>query len=195
MSELPTALLQTLTRTTNALRAAEVPFALAGGLGVYARGGPFSEHDVDVLIRAEDAETALKALEGWGMTRSDPNEDWLVKAYDDGLLVDLLFRPNERPVRRELLDEAEEIRVGPVSAPVMPASFLLVDKLLVLGPHRCDLAGLLPVARALREQVDWPRVRRETAGSPYAEAFLLLVERLGVAPESGTVRGEPGGPR
>ena len=107
MSELPTALLQTLTRTTNALRAAEVPFALAGGLGVYARGGPFSEHDVDVLIRAEDAETALKALEGWGMTRSDPNEDWLVKAYDDGLLVDLLFRPNERPVRRELLDEAE----------------------------------------------------------------------------------------
>jgi hypothetical protein len=40
------------------------------------------------------------------------------------------------------------------------------------------------MARALREQIDWPRVRKETAESPYAFAFLVLLEKLDViAPE------------
>lgn len=36
------------------------------------------------------------------------------------------------------------------------------------------------VVRPLREQIDWDRVRKETAGSPYAEAFLVLLDRLDV---------------
>jgi len=40
----------------------------------------------------------------------------------------------------------------------------------------------LPVARSLRELIDWPRVRRETEKSPYAEAFLILLDRLDVVP-------------
>jgi hypothetical protein len=40
------------------------------------------------------------------------------------------------------------------------------------------------MARALREQIDWHRARKETAESPYAFAFLVLLEKLGViAPE------------
>ena len=38
------------------------------------------------------------------------------------------------------------------------------------------------MARSLREQIDWDRVRRETAHSPYAEAFLILLDRLDVVP-------------
>jgi hypothetical protein len=33
----------------------------------------------------------------------------------------------------------------------------------------------------VREQVDWTRLRAEVAGSAFAEAFLVLVDRLGVA--------------
>ncbi len=40
----------------------------------------------------------------------------------------------------------------------------------------------LPLARSLREQIDWERVRKETAHSPYAEAFLVLLDRLEVVP-------------
>ena len=36
------------------------------------------------------------------------------------------------------------------------------------------------MVRALREQVDWAEVRARTAASPFAEAFLLLVDRLGL---------------
>lgn len=72
------------------------------------------------------------------------------------------------------------MRLGPVHTPVVSGTDLTVDKLLALGPHDCDFTELLPVMRALREQVDWPRVREQTATSPYAEAFLLLATRLDI---------------
>jgi hypothetical protein len=43
----------------------------------------------------------------------------------------------------------------------------------------------LPLARSLREQIDWDRVRKETTASPYAEAFLVLLDRLDVVPYPG----------
>jgi hypothetical protein len=64
--------------------------------------------------------------------------------------------------------------------PVLTATDLVVQKLSVLDEHYCDLGQVLPTLRALREQVDWDAVRRQTAGNPFAEVTLLLLERLGV---------------
>jgi hypothetical protein len=36
--------------------------------------------------------------------------------------------------------------------------------------------------RAVREQLDWPRLRKETAGNDFAAAFLFLTDRLGISP-------------
>ena len=36
---------------------------LGGGLSAWARGGPKSEHDVDFLVRPDDADAALAAFE------------------------------------------------------------------------------------------------------------------------------------
>ncbi|PXY29710.1 nucleotidyltransferase family protein [Prauserella flavalba] len=182
-------LLRTITRVVNTLKAAGLRFALAGGCAVYARGGPASDHDVDIFVTEQDAGVARKALIAEGMRAADPPEDWLTKVYDGDCLVDLIFRPNQRPVTPELLDSCDELRVGATAAPVLPATDVIVDKLLVLGPHRCDLTPLLPIARALREQVDWARVERETAGSPYARACLGLLTDLGV---KGVSDAEPG---
>jgi hypothetical protein len=170
-----------ITEVATALKGAGVSFALTGGSAVYARGGPPTTHDVDVLVCADGADDAVRALVDAGMRAEDPPEDWLTKVYCGEWLVDIIFRPNERDVTPDQLASAEELRVGSVSAPVMSATSLMVDKLLVLGPHRCDLAELLPVARALREQVDWSQVADQTADSPYAAAFLLLLERLDIA--------------
>jgi hypothetical protein len=72
---------------------------------------------------------------------------------------------------------------------VISATQLMVHKLLSYSQHHCDFATGLPVARSLREQIDWERVRKETAPSPYAEAFLMLLDRLDVVPnESGGTR-------
>lgn len=174
-------LLRTVTKVVNTLAAAGIDFAVAGGCAVYARGGPPSDHDVDVFLLEEDARRAQDALVAEGMRGEDPPEDWLVKAYDGDVLVDLVFRPNHREDTRELLSRAEPMRIGPAFARVVSATDLMVDKLLVLGPHRCDFTPLLTVARDLREQVDWARVAEETKASPYARAFLVLLEGLSVA--------------
>jgi hypothetical protein len=175
-----TVLLRTAARVARALRSVDVPFVLTGGCAVYARGGPATSHDVDVLIRESDLPAAVGALVAEGMRAADTPLDWLSKVYDGDALVDLLFRPNQRPVTDEVLARAEDVRVGASCLPIATATDLMVDKLLVFGPHRCDFAAILPIARALREQIDWSKVREETAESPFAEAFLLLVERLGI---------------
>lgn len=174
-------LLHTLTKVVNTLAAAGIEFAVAGGCAVYARGGPPSDHDIDVFVREEDVRDAQKALVDVGMREEEPPEDWLTKVYDGDVLVDLIFRPNYRPHIDDLLARAEEMRIGPALARVVSGTDLMVDKLLVLNPHRCDFTPLLPIARDLREQIDWVRVAEETDESPYARAFLKLVEELSVA--------------
>lgn len=175
-------LLVTLKRVSSVLKQAGIPFALAGGFAAYAHGGTSSDHDVDFLIREQDADRALEALAEAGFTTERPPEDWLVKVYDDGRLVDLIHRPVERPVDDETLADTVMRQVNAVYLPVVSATLLMVHKLLTFSQHYCDFAKGLPLARSLREQIDWARVRKETAHSPYAEAFLVLLDRLGVVP-------------
>jgi len=175
-------LLVTLKRVSSVLKQAGIPFALAGGFAAYAHGGTSSDHDVDFLLSEQDADRALEALAEAGFTTERPPEDWLVKVYDDGRLVDLIHRPVERPVTEETLADTVMRPVNAVYLPVVSATLLMVHKLLTFSQHYCDFAKGLPLARSLREQIDWVRVRKETAHSPYAEAFLVLLDRLGVVP-------------
>ncbi|HET9138650.1 nucleotidyltransferase family protein [Actinophytocola sp.] len=183
------ALLRTLARVARALRGADVPFVVTGGCAVYARGGPATEHDLDLLVREDDVPAAVSALVAGGMRAAEAAEDWLTKVYDGDRLVDLLFRPNERPVDDAMLKRADEMRVGGTLVPVQHATDVLTQKLLTLSEHRCDFSLLLAIARALREQIDWVRLREQTETSPYAEAFLLLVARLNIASGDGLPEG------
>lgn len=176
-------LLLTMKRASAVLKQENIPFALIGGFAVYARGGTSGEHDVDFLIRQQDADRALDVLAEAGFTPERPPEDWLVKAYDEGRLVDLIFRPVERPVTTETLAQATVLPINGVQVPVMPADTLMIHKLLALSQHHCDYGRVLPLARSLREQIDWDKVRTETKESPYAQAFLVLLEMLSVLPE------------
>lgn len=176
-------LVTTLKRVAAVLKQAEIPFALGGSFAVYALGGHSSDHDVDFLIREQDKERALQELATVGFEVVQPPEDWLVKVYDEGRMVDLIYRPVETPVTDETLRDTVVLSVEAISMPVLSATQLMMHKLLSYTQHYCDFATGLPVARSLREQIDWERVRAETARSPYAEAFLMLLDRLDVVPE------------
>jgi hypothetical protein len=175
-----------LKRVAATLKAADIPFALGGSFAVYAHGGHSSDHDVDFLLREQDKDAALKALADVGFRTEQPPEDWLVKVYDEDRMVDLIYRPIETPVTDETLRDTEMISVEAINMPVISATQLMIHKLLSYSQHYCDFATGFPVARSLREQIDWARVRRETAHSPYAEAFLMLLDRLDVVPSLGT---------
>jgi hypothetical protein len=174
-------LLLTLKRAASVLKGTGVRFALAGSYAAYAHGGASSDHDVDFLIKHEDMEQILTALSDNGFRIEHPPEDWLVKAYDGDVLVDLIYRPIEIPVTDETLSDATVMNVGPISIPVLSATQLMVHKIITFDQHNCDFARALPLARSLREKIDWDRVHKETADSPYAAAFLVLVEKLGLA--------------
>ncbi|MBG0832414.1 nucleotidyltransferase family protein [Planomonospora sp. ID67723] len=189
--EVTDAILETLKRASTGLKDADVRFALAGGCAAYARGAAPSLHDVDFVLPQEDVPTALEALRDLGFETAKPPEDWLVKAYDEGRLVDLIFRIANNPVTSALLDRAEPLKASAVIVPVLEATDLVISWLLPLSEHACDYGSLLPQVRALREQVDWNRVAAVSRASPYASTFLTLLERLGVVTGPVDPSGDP----
>ena len=175
--------LQTLKKAAAALREADVPFLLGGGLAAWARGGPESDHDLDLMVKPEDAERAAKALETAGFRIDDPPEEWLYKAWDADVLVDIIFEPSGGPVDDGMFERAEELDVNAVTMKVMALEDVMVTKLLSLREHEVDYESVLETGRALREQIDWDEVWRRTSESPYARAFFYLVEQVGILDE------------
>ncbi|MDC5697504.1 nucleotidyltransferase family protein [Intrasporangium calvum] len=160
------------------------PFALIGGYGVWARGGPEPNHDADFLIAKEDAAAVAQSLADQGLQVVQPPEDWLFKVFVDDALVDIIFRPAGSFADHSVVERATPLRVLSIEMPVMPATDLLVHRLNALTEHYCDFAVHIPVARALREQVDWDVVRRDTASNDFATALLFLLERLDIVEPS-----------
>ncbi|WP_434091205.1 nucleotidyltransferase family protein [Streptomyces flaveus] len=162
-------------------------FALAGSVAVYAHGGAGSlQHDADFCIRPEDAEAVAATLEDAGLTVYAPPEDWLLKAKCLGQDVDLIFGLAHGPVSTELLGRAQELSVDSVQMPVLAPTDLLRSLLAAFSEHHCDFGAVLPIARLLREKVDWGQIRREFGDAPMPAAFLYLLERLDViAPQGG----------
>ncbi|MDQ0840709.1 MULTISPECIES: nucleotidyltransferase family protein [unclassified Streptomyces] len=165
------------------LKTSGYPFALVGSVAAYAHGVPIRlQHDSDFCLRREDAEGVVRTLVEGGIQVVSPPEDWLVKARAGGEQIDLIFELAHRPVTKEMLDRAEILPVDSVHMPVLAPSDLLESRLTALSEHHCDFGALLPIARALRERVDWDRLRREHSSSPMPDAFLYLLERLDVIP-------------
>jgi len=165
-----------------ALREADIPFLLAGSLAVWARGGPETRHDLDFVIKPEDAERALAVLADAGMRTETPPEEWLRKAWDGDVLIDLIYAPRGLEVTDDVMARGELLHVIGITIPVMAIEDVLTTKLMALHEHELDYTGVLRIARAVREQVDWPSLRSRTEGSPFAKAFFVLCEELDVAP-------------
>jgi hypothetical protein len=172
----------TLKKSAAALREAGVPFLLGGSLASWARGGPESRHDLDLMIKRDDVERAVTALTESGFRADDPPEEWLVKAWDGDVLVDLIFSPKGLPIDDDVIARGEKMSVLSMQMRVMAIEDVLITKLMALTEHNLRYEGLLAIARALREQVDWPQVRRATAESPFARAFFVLLEGLEIVP-------------
>lgn len=172
-----------LKQAAAALRQADIPFLLGGSLASWARGGPQTRHDLDFMIKPEDVERALEALTDAGMRPERPPEDWLVKAWDQDTLVDLIYCPRGLPMDDDVIGRGEELSVLGMDMRVMALEDVMATKLMALTEHSLRYEGLLQIARALREQIDWNTVRVRTAGSPFARAFFVLLEDLGIVPE------------
>lgn len=169
-----------LRRAASALKAHGPEFALVGGYALWAYGAPEPEHDVDFAVAESDVDAAAMTLETAGFSIDRTPEDWLFKACLDGAVVDVLHRINGVVVNAAMIQAAESLEVLAIRMPVLSATQVVTQKLGALHEHRCDFAALLPLVRAVREQVDWDQVRSGVAENDFAVAFLVLTDRLGI---------------
>jgi hypothetical protein len=170
-----------LKSVASALKADGVQFALAGSYALWAHGGPEPSHDADIVVREPDADRVADVLSAAGLDVERPPEDWIVKARRGEATVDLLHRLNGVPVDGAFLDRAVPEDVLGVRIPVMPATEVVIVKLRSFGEHYLDFATTLAAVRAVREQLDWPRIRAETEDNDFAYAFVVLLDRLGIS--------------
>ena len=183
-SEVAEELTDSLKRSVAALESAGVPYLLGGGLGCWARGGPPSSNDIDLMLKREDAERAQEVLAEAGMRPETPPEQWLLKAWDGEILIDLIFEPAGMLVDDEVIARGERLSVMAMDVDVMDLDDILITKLMALDEHSADYGDLILITRSLREQIDWARLREETAESPFAVAFFALADGLEICPAS-----------
>jgi hypothetical protein len=179
---------RTLKKAVAAFERAHIPYLLGGGLAAWARGGSESYKDLDFMVKSDDAERALDALTGEGMRPERPAEQWLLKAWDGKVLIDLIHHPEGLEIDDAVMARGDQINVFGVEVHVMALEDVLATKLLALGEHDLNYEHLVQIARSLREQIDWEALRSRTEHSPYARAFFTLAEGLQIAPAPGQER-------
>ncbi|MEU9479819.1 hypothetical protein [Streptomyces sp. NPDC048191] len=163
------------------LKRAGHPFALAGSVAVYAHGGSrYLQHDADFCVLRDDAEAVAATLREAGLPVRTPPEDWLLKTTCQGQNVDIIFALAHQPVTKDMLERAPVLPVDSVLMPVLSATDLIHSLISAFSEHYCDFGAVLPVARAVREKVDWDEVRAAGGDQPMPAAFLFLLERLNV---------------
>jgi hypothetical protein len=173
-------LIETLKRSAAALQRARIPHLLGGSIACWARGAPLVTNDLDFMVKPQDAEEALSALVDAGLREERPPEQWLLKAWHRDILVDLIFEPSGLAVTDDLMARGDRLSVAGMWIDVMSLEDVLTTKIAALEEHALDYEKLIQIARSLREQVDWGEIRARTDGSPFARAYLTLLEDLGI---------------
>jgi predicted nucleotidyltransferase len=185
----------TLRKAVAALDRHRVPYLIGGSLAVWARGGPESCNDLDLMVRQEDADAALAALEDAGMRTERPPEGWLFKAWDGEVLVDLIYGPKGQPIDEGTFERSENVSVFGLEVRAMSLDDVLITKLRAMREHYLEYEPVLQMTRSVRERIDWGRVRAATEDSPYARAFFTLAEGLGLIEPEAAHRPAEGHPR
>jgi len=133
------------------------------------------------MVAPADADAALAALGEAGMRTERPPEGWLYKAWhENGALIDVIFNPSGGPVTGETIERSPLLEVAALRVRVLSLEDVLTAKLLAITEQEPDFGQVLDYARALREQIDWDEVRGRTEASPFARAFFMLGEGLGI---------------
>jgi predicted nucleotidyltransferase len=153
------------------------PWALMGGLASAVYGRPRWTYDVDVFLQPHDAAPALEALGRAGFATDEKDPNWLFKAIDEGVLVDIIFRSvggiyfDDEMVRR-----MRRRNFRGVSVPIVAPEDLLVIKAAAFAEHSSrhwyDCLAILVGA-----ELDWDYLLERARHAPSRVASLLLFAR------------------
>src|SRR5467141_555432 len=80
-----------LSDAVQAFSQAGYPFLVLGGLASALVGRPRWTHDIDFLVRPDDARDVLEVLRSVGFTTEETDPVWIYKAFKDDVMVDIIF--------------------------------------------------------------------------------------------------------
>jgi predicted nucleotidyltransferase len=167
-------LLSILDETIAALRAADVPFLLMGGLATSVLGRGRRVTDIDIFLRDRDVQPALAALAGAGFETLVVSPNWLAKALKDGVLVDVISRStHDISLTDEIAEHAVEVEVeGRRLLSVSPEDLIVMKAVATdedTGRYWHDALSLLG-----RPDLDWPYLVRRAKKHGARRVLSLL---------------------
>lgn len=167
--------------TLDALEEAKIPFALIGGVATSGLGRPRSTHDIDIFLRPEDAELALRTLAKHGFRTEKFDIQWLFKGFQEEILVDLIFRSQgEFYYDDDIHSHRKFVDYHGRQVPVVAPEDLAIIKCAVHyegGPHHWHDA----LAIISRNEIDWNYLlKRAKRASKRVLSLLLYAQSMDV---------------
>lgn len=144
-----------------ALNRAGVPFVVSGLYAIYEYTGIYRQtKDLDLFFVPDDVVPAARVLKEAGFDVHVEQAHWLAKAWQDGVLVDLIYGMGNglafidegwyRYSRPGIL-AAEPVRVSPPEE-------LIWHRLFVSERHRWDMADIAHLVMCRGDELDWDRL-------------------------------------
>jgi hypothetical protein len=147
----------------SALVAANAPFLVGGGFGLYSYIGRWrTTKDVDVFISADDLHSVLHIFMRAGFECEITDAAWLAKARKEEATIDVIFCSYNGlfPVDKGWFENARRAVVLGIPCRVAGPEEMIVSKSFVAARDRFDGADISWLIRATAHKLDWGRVER-----------------------------------
>jgi hypothetical protein len=169
-----------LGRAVAALEREGVAHVVFGSIASVAYGRPGNVGDIDILVRPPEARRALEALSSAGFETEETDPDWIFKAFDRGVLIDLIFRvKGEIYLDDEMLSRGVRGEFAGRSMRLMaPEDALMVEAV----SHEAQAAEHWFNALAIvsTAELDWEYVlRRASFGARRLLSLLIYADDIG----------------
>jgi predicted nucleotidyltransferase len=172
--------LAVLDEALDALRVAEIPFLLIGGIGSAVFGRDRGTRDIDLFVRPESAHRVLDVLAERGFETRVEYEHWLYKAFKHHVLVDVIFRSSrDILLGDEMLERARMMTFRGREVPVAPPEDLVVMKA-IAASEDTPRYWYDAVAIIAQTELDWDYLvaRARQHGARRILSLLLFADSL-----------------
>jgi len=184
------ALLSALDDAQDALRAADVPFLVMGGIASGIFGRPRWTRDVDLFVRPEEAGRALEALAEAAFETHVEHQHWLAKAGKHGVVVDVISRShNDILLDDEMVARARRVLFKGRAVTLVPPEDIVVMKAVAASEdtprYWYDAIGIIG-----HTELDWDYLLRRArpAGVRRIASLLLYAQSIDVFVPAAPIR-------